>query len=109
MANPHPQHHPAVTDPARRFCVQCGEKNHEHAREDKARCYDCAGIVVPARFCPRTGARLNPPKPEGRVLLSSYAGRSYADGIVSQMPGIGAFHLPINEGLGSGWNGRGRL
>lgn len=98
-----------VRDPARRFCVQCGEHNNEHAREDKARCYDCAGTPVPARFCPRTGVRQGPLPAAFRPVLSSYAGRSYADGIVSQMPGFRAFHIQLNEGLSSGWNGKGRL
>jgi hypothetical protein len=97
-----------VTDPARRFCVQCGCRNVEHSREDKARCYDCAGVVVPARFCARTGARVDP-LPEARaILISSYAGRSYGDGITSIMPGVGAFRTPMNEGLSSR-STRGRL
>lgn len=103
VPNPKPHHPIPVTDPARRFCVQCGEKNHEHSRGDAARCHDCAGTPVPARFCPRTGVRLNPPAPEPRALLSSYAGRSYADGIASDMPGTGPMHVPLNEGLSSGY------
>lgn len=88
-----------VTDPARRFCVQCGCRNVEHSREDKARCYDCADVVVPARFCPRTGARLDALPEAHRPLLSSYAGRSYGDGIPTRF----VEHLAINEGLSSGY------
>ncbi len=84
MPNPRARHRTATSDPKRRFCVQCGERNYEHEREDKARCYDCAGTPVPARFCPRTGVRIDPPPPERRPLLSSYM--SVVSGIGMAMP-----------------------
>jgi len=72
-------------------------------REDKSRCYDCAGIIVPARFFAQTGKRIDPPPPVRATILSSYAGRSYGDGVTSPMPGSGIFRTPLNQGLSGGF------
>ena len=77
-----------TTDPETRFCVQCGARRCEHAFQDRTRCHDCAGgPIVAARFNTQTGARLNPPAPEYRPLLSSYG--AWLDvGTAGRMPGV---------------------
>ena len=83
-------------DPESRFCAQCGERRTAKDAGGE-RCADCAATPVPNRFCRRTGRRLDPPPPAPRSLLSSYLG-SCAES-TRPMPGIGAMHTPINEGL----------
>lgn len=85
----------------RRFCAQCGERRLPRYRDPKCseeRCGDCSKTPVPARFCQESGRRIDPPPPAPRPLLSSYLG-GCIEGPATHLPGRGANHLPLNEGL----------